>query len=42
MKWRYLANILFFVYFYTDCLYKQKKEVKVTKVYGEHKIGTSL
>ena len=44
MKWRYLANILFtlFVYFYTDCLYKKKREVKFIKVYGEDKIGTSL
>ena len=45
MKWRYLANILFTLFFSTfiqTAYINKKKEVKVIKVYGEDKIGTSL
>lgn len=45
MKWRYLANILFTLFlstFIQTAYINKKKEVKVIKVYGEDKIGTSL
>lgn len=46
MKWRYLANILFTLFFFSTFIQtayiNKKKEVKVIKVYGEDKIGTSL